>query len=130
MTVSTWATTSTTGSPTRPCSSSVCWRASWPSWRSRFRSWGADMNLGQALLDQQVVDRSGELMGKVDGIVLEMRDGKAPRVACLMIGGGTAARRIRPGFAEWLLRWRRRWGPTDDRALEVPWAKVRSIGID
>ena len=63
------------------------------------------MNLGQALLDQQVVDRTGQLMGKVDGIVLEIRDGKAPRVACLMIGGGTAARRIRPGFAEWLLRW-------------------------
>jgi sporulation protein YlmC with PRC-barrel domain len=88
------------------------------------------MNLGQALLDQQVVDRSGELMGKVDGIVLEMRDGKAPKVARLMIGGGTAARRIHPGFAEWLLRWRRRWGPTDDRALEVPWAKVRRIGLD
>jgi sporulation protein YlmC with PRC-barrel domain len=88
------------------------------------------MNLGQSLLDQQVVDRTGELMGKVDGIVLEIRAGKPPRVARLVIGGGTAAHRIHPGFAVWLLRWRRRWGPKDDRALEVPWAKVRKIGID
>jgi sporulation protein YlmC with PRC-barrel domain len=88
------------------------------------------MHLGQALLDQQVIDRNGELMGKVDGIRLELREGKPPRVACLVIGGGTAARRIHVGFANWLLRWRRRWGPRDDQPLEVPWSKVLKIGID
>src|SRR4051794_28783902 len=88
------------------------------------------MNLGQTLLDQQVVDRAGELMGKVDGIVLELRDHNAPRVARLVIGGGTAARRVQPRFAAWLLRWRRGWGPQSDQPLEVPWAKVKKIGID
>jgi sporulation protein YlmC with PRC-barrel domain len=88
------------------------------------------MNLKQALLDQQVVDRAGELMGKVDGIVLEIRADKPPRVARLVIGGGTAAHRLQPRFASWLLRWRRRWGPTNDGPLEVPWAKVKKIGID
>jgi sporulation protein YlmC with PRC-barrel domain len=88
------------------------------------------MELGREILDQQVIDRKSELMGKVDGIVLELRPGKPPRVARLVIGGGTAARRIHPGFAEWLLRWRRRWGPKDDTALEVPWSRVRKIGID
>jgi sporulation protein YlmC with PRC-barrel domain len=88
------------------------------------------MELGRDILDQQVIDRKGELMGKVDGIVLELRKGMPPRVARLVIGGGTAARRIHPGFAAWLLRWRRRWGPPDDQPLEVPWSKVLKIGID
>jgi len=88
------------------------------------------MELGFEVLDQQVIDRSGELMGKVDGIMLELREGKPPRVASLVIGGGTAARRVHPGLAEWLLRWRRRWGPKDDQPLKVPWSKVLKIGID
>jgi sporulation protein YlmC with PRC-barrel domain len=88
------------------------------------------MHLGQAVLDQQVIDRKGELMGKVDGIILEVRQGNPPRVARLVIGGGTAARRVHPGFAAWLLSWRRRWGPKDDQPLEVPWSKVLKIGMD
>src|ERR1700732_1729328 len=88
------------------------------------------MELGLEVLDQQVIDRNGELMGKVDGIMLELRKGHPARVASLVIGGGTAARRIPPRWAEWLLRWRRRWGPKDDQPLEIPWSKVLKIGID
>jgi sporulation protein YlmC with PRC-barrel domain len=88
------------------------------------------MELSLDVLDQQVIDRKGELMGKVDGIVLELRNGKPPRVARLVIGGGTAARRVSPRFGAWLLRWRRHWGPKNDQPLEVPWSKVLKIGVD
>jgi sporulation protein YlmC with PRC-barrel domain len=88
------------------------------------------MELGQALLDQQVTDRKGEQMGKVDGVVIELRKGKPPRIAALVIGGGTAAERLHSGWGARLLRWRRRWGPRDDRPLEVPWSKVLKIGVD
>jgi sporulation protein YlmC with PRC-barrel domain len=88
------------------------------------------MELSLDVLDQQVIDREGKLMGKVDGIVLELRDGKPPRVARLVIGGGTAARRVNARFGAWLLRWRQRWGPENDRPLEVPWSKVLKIGVD
>jgi sporulation protein YlmC with PRC-barrel domain len=88
------------------------------------------MELGQALLDQQVIDREGEQMGKVDGVWVELRQGQPPRVAALIVGGGTAAERLHPGWARWLLRWRRRFGPQDDIALEIPWSKVLKIGVD
>ncbi len=88
------------------------------------------MELGQAVLDQQVTDRKGELMGKVDGVIVELREAKPPRVAALLIGGGTAAERVHPGWARRLLRWRRSWGPQDDQPLEVPWSKVLKIGVD
>ena len=88
------------------------------------------MEVGQALLDQQVIDRNGEQMGKVDGIVLEFRGGKPPRVAGLVIGGGTAARRLHPRFAHWLMRWRHRWGPKNDEPFEIPWSQVLKIGVD
>jgi sporulation protein YlmC with PRC-barrel domain len=88
------------------------------------------MHLAREVLDQQVIDRNCQLMGKVDGIVVELRKGKPPRVARLVIGGGTAAHRIHPRFGAWLLRWRRRWGPKDDKPLEVPWSKVLKIGVD
>jgi sporulation protein YlmC with PRC-barrel domain len=88
------------------------------------------MKLGQALLDQQVTDRNGELMGKVDGVIVELRKEKPPRVATLVIGGGTAAARVHRGWARWLLRWRRRWGPRSDEPLEIPWSRVLKIGVD
>jgi sporulation protein YlmC with PRC-barrel domain len=87
------------------------------------------MQLG-FLLDQQVIDRNGEPMGKLDGITIQLRQGKPPKVLHLVLGGGTAARRLHPGFADWLLRWRRRWGPQHDVPFEVPWSKVLKVGID
>jgi sporulation protein YlmC with PRC-barrel domain len=88
------------------------------------------MELGRDILDQQVIDRKGELMGKVDGIVVELRKEKPPRVARLVIGGGTAARRLHPRFGAWLVRWRRKWGPKDDEPLELPWSTVLKVGVD
>jgi sporulation protein YlmC with PRC-barrel domain len=87
------------------------------------------MELG-FVLDQQVIDRKGEQLGKVDGIMVQLRKGKPPKVSQLVIGGGTAARRLHPGWAAWLLRWRRRWGPAGDEPLVIPWSQVLKIGID
>jgi sporulation protein YlmC with PRC-barrel domain len=88
------------------------------------------MELGRAVLDQQVTDRHGEQMGKVDGVVVELRKKLPPRVAALVIGGGTAAERVHSGWARRLVRWRGRWGPGDDQPLEIPWSKVLKIGVD
>ena len=88
------------------------------------------MNLTRDILDQQVVDPTGQRLGKVDGVILELRDGEPPRVAAIEIGPVTLTRRIHPRLAEWLGGWLRRHGPRSDGTLRIPWSKVRAIGVD
>ena len=58
------------------------------------------MNLVHDVLDRVVVDRNEKHLGRVDGLVLELRDGAPPRVAYVEIGAETASRRV----AGWLTR--------------------------
>ena len=41
------------------------------------------MDLGRQILDQQLVDRNGLNLGKVDGVVLELRRDRPPRIAAI-----------------------------------------------
>jgi sporulation protein YlmC with PRC-barrel domain len=88
------------------------------------------VELGRDVLDQQVVDREGTPMGRVDGIVLKIRPGKPPVIAGLVIGGPTPFRRISRALAGRVERWRRRWGPKERDGFEVPWRQVLKLGID
>src|SRR4051812_13888684 len=79
------------------------------------------------ILDIQLVDRTQQKMGRVDGLVLELRDDEPPRVAELLIGGSVQAERIGrwmvalTGAVAKLLR-------IDSAVTRVPFAKVRVIG--
>jgi sporulation protein YlmC with PRC-barrel domain len=88
------------------------------------------VNLTRDILDQQVVDRRGQRMGKVDGVILELREGEPPRIAAIEIGPVTLLRRMHPRLAEWVQRWLRRHGPRSDGTFRVPWSKVLAIGVD
>jgi sporulation protein YlmC with PRC-barrel domain len=82
------------------------------------------------ILDKQLVDRHQRNMGKVDGIVLELRDGQPPRLAYLKVGGTTLARRLHPRLAQWLAALERKLGIGRGEPFRIPWSKVRDIGID
>ena len=58
-----------------------------------------DLELGRDVLDKQVVDRDGIKMGRVDGLVLEVREGHAPRIEAIEMGGVVLAARIHPRLA-------------------------------
>jgi sporulation protein YlmC with PRC-barrel domain len=88
------------------------------------------MELSRQVLDQQLVDRNGLHMGKVDGIVLELRDEEPPRVAAILTGGHLLARRLHPRLESWARRLTRRWGPGNLEPLRIPWSKVMKIGVD
>ena len=87
-------------------------------------------NVIRDILDKQLLDRHQRKMGKVDGIIMELRDGKPPRVTYIEVGGVTLARRLHPRLAKWVAGWKRKWGIGRGESYRIPWAKVRDIGID
>jgi len=87
------------------------------------------MDIIRDLLDAQVKDRKGRLIGRVDGIVLDMRAGEAPAVAAIEIGPLTVLRRIHPALGNWFERLGRRFG-FDTRPVRIDIEHVRNVDVD
>lgn len=94
------------------------------------------------VLDKQILDPDGCKVGKVDGILLQLRGNRPPRVVAMEVSQSTAWRRVhrRLGdFADWL---RARFEPGQDQPprilfdhfvrggidvhIDVPWKKTRA----
>jgi len=88
------------------------------------------MDLVRDLMDQQLVDREGRNIGRVDDLIVEIRDGAPPRVVAMEIGSVTLARRIHPRLARWWRRFGLRWLPVSIRAVRIPLHTIRDMGID
>jgi sporulation protein YlmC with PRC-barrel domain len=88
------------------------------------------MDLIRDVLDKQVRDRKGRAMGKVDGLVLEEREGAPPRVAFLELGGGTLARRLSPRLVPLVRGLARAIGITDGEPVRIPWSKVTKVDVE
>lgn len=89
------------------------------------------MDLLRDLLDKQVLDREQVKIGKVDGLVAELRQGKPPRIVAVELGSITLARRLgsRPGrWMTWLAA--RFGGERHAEPHRIAWNKVRDIGVD
>lgn len=88
------------------------------------------MDVIRDVLDNQIVDRHQRKMGKVDGIIVELRDGQPPRLAYLETGTATLAYRLHPRFAHWVAVLQSKWGAKQSEPFRIPWEKVLDIGID
>ena len=88
------------------------------------------MELGRQILDQQLVDRKELNIGKVDGIVLQLRDDAPPRITAILTGGHIFAQRLHPLIERWARWLTRRWGPRADTPIRIPWSQVMKIGVD
>ncbi len=87
------------------------------------------LGLIRDVLDNQLVDRNGRKMGKADGLVIELRKGKPPKLAYIEVGGPTLAARIHPRLGEWVMRLARRFGESGE-PYRIRWSRVKSVGID
>jgi hypothetical protein len=83
------------------------------------------VDLARECLDKLAVDRHGQKAGRADGIVLELEDGRPPRVAFIDIGPSVQARR----YPRWLaacVRWLiRKTSGNHEAAVRVPFDKVK-----
>lgn len=85
------------------------------------------VRLVHEVLDAQLVDRRKEKIGRVDELLLELRDGAPPRVATIVIGGAARAERV----GRWMTRMRdllrRIAGRGQPRVSRIPFGAVRCI---
>ena len=88
------------------------------------------MDLIRDVLDNQLVDRNQNKIGKADGIILELRDNQPPRLAYIEVGMPTLMGRLHPRLQRWIIALEQKWGAKHSEPLRIPWSKVLDVGID
>jgi sporulation protein YlmC with PRC-barrel domain len=79
------------------------------------------------ILDKQLVDKEETEMGRVDGVVLEIRDHEPPRVDHFELGFAVLADRIHPRLEFWLNAIRKRWSVRRSGRYSIPWSAVHEV---
>ena len=87
-----------------------------------------NISLVADVLDEQITDSKRRQAGRVDGIVLELRDGKPPRVAYVEVGPTTLLSRFSRRLAHWYARHDRKLGEGRGVGFRVPWSRLSSEG--
>jgi hypothetical protein len=77
------------------------------------------MDLVRDLLDALLLDTHGRSIGRVDGIVLEVREHRPPRVKAMSVGARPLAHRLHPRLASWF-----------GEPARIPLHTIREIGVD
>jgi sporulation protein YlmC with PRC-barrel domain len=79
------------------------------------------------VLDKAVVDRNGREMGRVDGIVVAVRDGAPPRLDAILIGPVALGERLHPGVGRLVGAVERRLGLDPDRPVRVEFRDIETV---
>jgi len=88
-----------------------------------------ELRIVHDLLDKVVLDDGRRNIGRVDGVVLELRRGGAPVVSAFEIGGRVLARRLGPRFARWAVALGKRWPALGNGVTRFAMRDVRTTGI-
>jgi sporulation protein YlmC with PRC-barrel domain len=86
------------------------------------------MDVVHDVLDKAVVDRNGREMGRVDGIVLELREGTPPRLAEVLIGASVLGTRVNPVLGRWVHGLEHGLGIGTERPIRIEFSHVDAIG--
>ena len=87
------------------------------------------MHLVAEVLDNQLVDSEKKNAGKVDGIILELRDGRPPRLAAIEVGPITLLDRFSRRLANWYARLDARFGEGRGRPIRIPWSQIAMTDV-
>ena len=88
------------------------------------------LRLVRDVLDNKLRDVTGQNAGRVDGIVVELRDGAPPRVRYVEVSPITAARRLSRRLGRWMERLDRRFGPERGTPYRIPFTRLTGTGVD
>ena len=89
------------------------------------------VHLGRDVLDKEILDRAGYKGGKVDDLLLELRDGERPVVRAIVTQHGALARVLGDRAERWAARWRRAvLGFADEvPPIAIGWERVTRIDV-
>lgn len=88
-----------------------------------------DLDLARDVLDQELLDRNGIEMGRVDGLVFIVDDDGPPRLDRFELGFVVLARRVHPRVEKWVEALRR-WSVRREARQRIPWSNVEEITHD
>ena len=88
-----------------------------------------DTFVGFNLLDRQIVDRTGALVGKVDDVEITVSPGQPPRVTALLLGQETLGERLGGALGTALSGSARRLrGDAESAPIRIPYEAVAELG--
>jgi sporulation protein YlmC with PRC-barrel domain len=85
------------------------------------------MDVVRDVLDKSVADRNGREMGRVDGIVLVLRDGQPPRLGGILIGPAALGYRLHPAIGRFVSALEARLGLNGGRPVRVGFDDVDAV---
>jgi hypothetical protein len=88
------------------------------------------MDLARDLLDVQLIDPRQRPIGRVDGILLDVRPGQPPSLAALEVGALTVLRRIHRPLARWVHGIVLRWLGASWRPVRIRLEHWGRVGVD
>ena len=88
------------------------------------------MDLVRDVLDKRILDRGGEIVGRVDGLIMRVDGNSQPRVTELSAGGPAVFARL-GGWAVPIARFfASLWGPKRRSPVRIPWSDIDHFGRD
>jgi sporulation protein YlmC with PRC-barrel domain len=88
-----------------------------------------DILVGFNLLDRQIVDHTGALVGKVDDVELTMEPGQAPRVSALLVGQQPLGERLGGSLGAAVAGSAHRLRSDEESApIRIPYSVVADVG--
>jgi hypothetical protein len=86
------------------------------------------LHLVAEVLDEQLTDRNGTNAGRVDGIILLLRDGKPPLVTHVEVSPITLLARFNRRLGRWYAGQDARLGIGRGTPYRIPWPSLRRQG--
>lgn len=85
------------------------------------------MHIVRDLLDKQLIDVNGQNMGRIDGLVMELRPGEQPHITRILVGGTVLTRRLPGVVGRWTTAFFRRFGIRRGEPFTIPWSRVLRV---
>jgi hypothetical protein len=86
------------------------------------------IRLVHEILDKQLKDRNHDNAGRIDGIVLVLRDGQPPLVRYVEVSPITLLSRFSQRLARWYARWDAKVRGDRGAPFRIPWSGISHEG--